>query len=146
MTRGLPDKLVYRTLAGVGEAMQLTVLLAVAANYFAGHRAAALGAVNFSFALGAILGPMLGGALLGAYGRWQVPMAVFGVLGFAAMAVIAIGVDSSWTEREGAEAVRAGGEGAATLVKPDTNLLAAMSLLGGLVRYGYLGVYPTLLS
>src|SRR5258705_11514082 len=114
VSRGYPDMLVYRTLTGVGEAMQLTVLLAVAANYFAGHRAAALGAVNFSFALGAILGPMLGGALLGAYGRWHVPMAVFRVLGFAAMAVIAIGVDASCTAHDGAEAVRAGeGDGAA---------------------------------
>ena len=145
VSRGYPDMLVYRTLTGVGEAMQLTVLLAVAANYFAGHRAAALGAVNFSFALGAILGPMLGGALLGAYGRWQVPMAVFGVLGFAAMAVIAIGVDASCTEREGAKAVRAGEEGAATLVNRNTILLTAMSLLGGLVIYGYLGLYPTFL-
>src|SRR5882762_2047561 len=134
VSRGYPDMLVYRTLTGIGEAMQLTVLLAIAANYFAGHRAAALGAVNFSFALGAILGPVLGGALLGAYGTWQVPMAV-----------IAIGVDSSCTEREGATAVRAGEEGAATLVNRNTILLTAMSLLGGLVIYGYLGLYPTFL-
>src|SRR5215468_10453965 len=73
VSRGFPDMLLYRTATGIGEAMQLTVLLAIAANYFAGHRAAALGAVNFSFAIGAIIGPMLGSALLGAYGMWQVP-------------------------------------------------------------------------
>jgi DHA1 family inner membrane transport protein len=145
VSRGFPDMLVYRTVTGVGEAMQLTVLLAIAANYFVGYRAAALGAVNFSFAIGAIIGPMLGGALLGAYGRWQVPMLVFGVLGFAAMAVIAIGVDSSFTERDRAAALHGDDGGAATLGNRNTILLTVMSLLGGLVIYGYLGLYPTFL-
>jgi MFS transporter, DHA1 family, inner membrane transport protein len=145
VSRGFPDMVAYRTLTGIGEAMQLTVLLAIAANYFVGYRAAALGAVNFSFAIGAIIGPLLGGVLLGAYGRWQVPMLVFGVLGFAAMVVIAAVVDSSCTERDGATAVHGDDGGAATLRNRNTILLTAMSLLGGLVIYGYLGLYPTFL-
>jgi predicted MFS family arabinose efflux permease len=145
ISRGFPDMLVYRTLTGVGEAMQLTVLLAIAANYFAGYRAAALGAVNFAFAIGAILGPLLGGALLGAYGSWQVPMVVFGALGFGAMAVIAVGIDPSCTEQDGPATMHADGGGAATLVNRNTILLTVMSLLGGLVMYGYLGLYPTYL-
>jgi predicted MFS family arabinose efflux permease len=145
VSRGFADMLVYRTLTGIGEAMQLTVLLAIAANYFAGHRAAALGAVNFSFAIGAIVGPVLGGALLAAYGTWQAPMLVFAVLGFAAMVVIAAAVDSSSTERDGAVAVKSGDGGAATLRNRNTILLTVMSLFGGLVIYGYLGLYPTFL-
>jgi predicted MFS family arabinose efflux permease len=137
--------LVYRTVTGVGEAMQLTVLLAIAANYFAGHRAAALGAVNFSFAIGAIVSPVLGGALLDAYGRWQVPMVVYGVLGFVVMTVIAVSVNPVCTERESAAAVQAAHSGAATLRNRNTILLTVMSLLGGLVIYGYLGMYPTFL-
>jgi len=145
VSRGFADMVVYRTLTGIGEAMQLTVLLAIAANYFAGYRAAALGAVNFSFAVGAIIGPMLGGVLLGAYGTWRVPMVVFAALGFAAMAAIAAGVDSSCTERDGAVTTAASDGGAATLGNRNTILLTAMSLLGGLVIYGYLGLYPTFL-
>jgi MFS transporter, DHA1 family, inner membrane transport protein len=145
VSRGFPDMLVYRTVTGIGEAMQLTVLLAIAANYFAGHRAAALGAVNFSFAIGAIISPVLGGALLGAYGSWRVPMLVFGVLGFAVMAVIAVSVDPSVTEGESAAAVDADDSGAATLGNRNTILLTMMSVLGGLVIYGYLGMYPTFL-
>ena len=145
VSRGFPDMLVYRTVTGIGEAMQLTVLLAIAANYFAGHRAAALGAVNFAFAIGAIAGPVLGGALLGAYGSWHVPMVVFGALGFAAMAVIAVGVDPSSTERDAPAAMHAADGGATTLVNRNTILLTGMSLLGGLVIYGYLGLYPTFL-
>ena len=34
VSRGFADMLVYRTVTGIGEAMQLTVLLAIAANYF----------------------------------------------------------------------------------------------------------------
>jgi MFS transporter, DHA1 family, inner membrane transport protein len=145
VSRGFTDMLVYRTVTGIGEAMQLTVLLAIAANYFVGHRGASLGAVNFSFAVGAILGPMLGGALLGAFGRWQVPMVVFGVLGFGAIAVIAAAVDPSWTERDRNAVMDADDDGASTLANRNTILLTAMSLLGGLVIYGYLGLYPTFL-
>jgi MFS transporter, DHA1 family, inner membrane transport protein len=145
ISRGFPDMLLYRALTGIGEAMQLTVLLAIAANYFVAHRAAALGAVNFSFAIGAIISPVLGGAMLGAYGRWQVPMLVFGVLGFVVMAVIAVGVDRSVTERERAAAVDVNDSGAATLGNRNTILLTMMSVLGGLVIYGYLGMYPTFL-
>lgn len=145
MSRGFPDMLAYRTVTGIGEAMQLTVLLAVAANYFAGYRAAALGAVNCSFAIGAIIGPIVGGLLLGAYGTWRVPMLAFGALGFAAMAVIALSVDSSSTERDAAAAMHGDDGGAATLANRNTILLTVMSLLGGLVIYGYLGLYPTFL-
>jgi len=145
VSRGFADMLAYRTITGIGEAMQLTVLLAIAANYFVGHRAAALGAVNFSFAIGAIVSPALGGALLGAYGRWQVPMVVFGVLGFVVMAMIGVSVNRSFTERESAAAVDADDSGAATLGNRNTILLTMMSVLGGLVIYGYLGMYPTFL-
>ncbi len=145
VSRGFPDMLLYRAVTGIGEAMQLTVLLAIAANYFVSHRAAALGAVNFSFAIGAIVSPVLGGALLRAYGSWQVPMVVFGVLGFAVMAVIAVSVNRSFTERDSAPAAHGDGGGAATLGNRNTILLTVMSLLGGLVIYGYLGMYPTFL-
>jgi DHA1 family inner membrane transport protein len=145
VSRGFADMLVYRTITGIGEAMQLTVLLAIAANYFAGYRAAAVGAVNFSFAVGAILGPILGGALLGAYGTWKAPMVVFGMLGFVAIAVIAAGVDPSRTEHDSTVVQRLEDGGAMSLLNRNTILLTVMSLLGGLVIYGYLGLYPTFL-
>jgi predicted MFS family arabinose efflux permease len=145
LSRGFPDMLLYRAVTGIGEAMQLTVLLAIAANFFVGYRAAALGAVNCSFAVGAIISPLLAGALLSAYGSWQVPMVVFGALGFVAMAVIAVTVDPSMTEREGATTIHVDDGGAATLGNRNTILLTVMSLLGGLVIYGFLGMYPTFL-
>ena len=145
LSRGFADMLFYRAVTGIGEAMQLTVLLAIAASCFAGYRGAAVGAVNCSFAIGAIVSPLLAGALLSAYGRWQVPMVVFGALGFIAMAVIAVSVDRSLTERESAATIDSDEGGAATLGNRNTMLLTAMSLLAGLVIYGFLGMYPTFL-
>lgn len=142
---GFSDMLIYRAATGIGEAMQLTVLLAIAAEYFVNHRAAALGSVNFSFAVGAIVSPILGGGLLSAYRSWRVPMAVFGLLGFLAIAVIALSVDPWFTECEPITGEREGLGGALTVVNRNTMLLTLMSLIGGLVIYGYLGMYPTFL-
>lgn len=145
IARGFPDMLIYRAATGIGEAMQLTVLIAIAVNYFVSHRAAALGAINFSFGLGAIISPILGGALLSAYRSWQAPMAAFGLLGFLAIAVIAVSVDSWFTEGQTATYEREDRGGAPTVVNRNTILLTVMSLIGGLVIYGYLGMYPTFL-
>lgn len=142
---GFPDMLIYRAATGIGEAMQLTVLLAIAANYFVAHRAAAVGSINCSFAVGAIVSPVLGGALLTAYHDWQVPMVVFGLLGFAAIAVIAIVVRPSFTEAESVVSEQIDRGGAPALANRNTILLTMMSLIGGLVIYGYLGMYPAFL-
>jgi predicted MFS family arabinose efflux permease len=145
LARGFPDMLIYRAATGIGEAMQLTVLIAIAVTYFVSHRAAAMGAINFSFGLGAIVSPILGGAILSAYRSWRAPMVSFGILGLLAILAIAVSVDPWFTEGEtriGEQAVRGG---AATLVNRNTILLTLMSLIGGLVIYGYLGMYPTFL-
>ncbi|MSO83131.1 MAG: MFS transporter [Acidobacteria bacterium] len=145
LSSGFADMLVYRTATGIGEAMQLTVLLAIAVNYFAGRRGAAVGAINFFFAVGAIIGPALGGRLIGAYQSWRVPMVVYGLIGVAAMAVVAITVPRWFSETRGAPGGTTDRGGAPTLLNRNTLLLTAMSVLAGLVIYGYLGMYPTFL-
>lgn len=145
MSTGFSDMLTYRAATGVGEAMQLTVLLAIAANYFTRYRAAAVGSVNFSFAVGAMIGPVLGGVLLGAYRSWRVPMVLFGLLGFLAIALIALVVPPWFSETQCDSHDRVGLRGASTLLNRNTVLLTFMSLIGGLVIYGYLGMYPTFL-
>jgi DHA1 family inner membrane transport protein len=145
IARGFSDMLLYRAATGIGEAMQLTVLIAIAANYFFRNRSTAMGAINFSFGLGAIVSPILGGALLSAYGNWRTPMAVFGLLGFLAIAVIAVSVGPWFTESVTVPFEREDRAGASTLVNRNTILLTVMSLIGGLVIYGYLGMYPTFL-
>ena len=55
-SRGLPDLLLYRFVSGLGEAMQLTALLAIGTSYFFQHRAVAASSLNFTFGIGAIIG------------------------------------------------------------------------------------------
>ena len=145
MAFGFSDMLIYRAATGVGEAMQLTILLAIGANYFATYRAAAVGSVNFSFGVGAIISPILGGALLSVYKSWQVPLVFFGVLGFVAILVISLTVRPWFTESHARGGERADRGGASTLVNRNTIVLTAMSVIGGFVIYGYLGMYPAFL-
>ena len=142
---GFSDMMIYRAATGLGEAMQLTVLLAIAANYFIRYRGAAVGSVNFCFGIGAITGPLLGGVLLTRYGSWKIPMIVFGGIGFLAMAVIALAVRPWLSETRRAIQASADLSGAPTLLNRNTILLTAMSMIGGLVIYSYLGMYPTFL-
>src|SRR6201998_2108281 len=125
--------------------MQLTVMLAIAANYFTEHRAVAVGAINFCFAIGSIFGAILSGFALTAYRSWRFPMLLFGCFGLLAIVVIALGVKPWFSETQSDSYGRADLRGASTLRNRNTVLLTAMSLIGGLVIYGYLGMYPTFL-
>jgi predicted MFS family arabinose efflux permease len=149
VAHGFTDMLTYRAATGIGEAMELTALLAIAANQFRRNRAAAVGSVNSCFALGAIIGPILGGLLLSAYRSWRIPMIFFGLLGAATIVLIALVVRRSFTETL-AETLSESqptddARGAPRLANRNTILLTSMSSIGGLVIYGYLGMYPTFL-
>jgi predicted MFS family arabinose efflux permease len=137
--------LAYRIASGLGEAMQLTALFAIAASYFTRYRSAAIGSVNLCFALGAIAGPSLGGVLLTHYNSWRVPMIVFGLLGgvvtLLVLALVRPWLSESVPAPDGDS--RAGG--AATLVNHNTVLLTLISICGGLAIYAYLGMYPVFL-
>jgi len=148
-SHGFLDMLSYRAATGIGEAMELTALLAIAANHFTRRRAVAVGAVNFCFAMGAIIGPILGGVVLSAYQSWRLPMIFFGLLGALAMVLIALIVKPFFTETlseaQDDPHEPTSGSGAPRLLNRNTVLLTTMSLIGGLVIYGYLGMYPTFL-
>lgn len=131
MSYGFSDMLVYRALTGVGEAMQLTALLAVFSSYFVRHRAVAVGALNYAYAFGAIIAPMLGTKLLVSYGSWHAPMIAFGVLGFALMILVAVLVRSWLSEATGEAQAHAALGGAATLQNRNTYVLTALSVVFG---------------
>ena len=145
VSTGFSDMLIYRAVTGLGEAMQLTVMFAIAANYFIRYRGAAVGSVNFCYGIGAIIGPILGGVLLNRYGNWHVPMIVFGALGFVAVGVIALTVRPWFSETRRATQAREDLSGEPALLNRNTVLLTLMSMIGGLIIYSYLGMYPTFL-
>ena len=142
---GFPDMLVYLAATGIGEAMQLTVMIAIAANYFVGYRAAAIGSMNVFFGLGAFSGPIAGGLLLTTYRNWHAPMIAFGILGFLMIAVIVMSVRPWFSETRRAADARTDLLGAPTLLNRNTIILTILSVIGGLVLFGFTGMYPTYL-
>jgi MFS family permease len=142
---GFSDMLIYLAATGIGEAMQLTVMIAIAANYFVGYRAAAIGSMNVFFGIGAFLGPILGSIFLTRYQSWRAPMIIFGLAGYAMIVVIALTVRPWFTETRRAADARTDMLGAPSLLNRNTVILTALSVLGGLVLYGFTGMYPTFL-
>jgi MFS transporter, DHA1 family, inner membrane transport protein len=144
---GFADMLLYRAITGIGEAMQLTALLAVFSSYFSRHRAAGVGLLNYAYAGGAAIGPWLGAKLLVDYGTWRAPMIIYGLIGFAMMVLISAVVRPhlSETNTAGQENTTIAAGGAAQLNNHNTIVLAVLSVLFGLALYGYLGMYPTFL-
>ena len=141
-----PDMLAYRALTGIGEAMQLTALLAIVSGYFVRYRGVAIGALNCSFGIGAILGPLLGATMLARYGNWRAPMLGFGALGFACMVFVALFLRRTSSETEPSTTASLMDQGGAkTLRNRNTVLLVLLSLLAGLAIFGFLGMYPTYL-
>ena len=145
LSGGFVSMFVYRAATGIGEAMQLTSLLTIAASCFTRHRATAMGSVNFCYGVGAIIGPVLGARLLMQYQSWRAPLVVFGLIGFVAIAVIAIAVRPWFTETQGRPDSRTEEGGAATLNNRNTIILTMICFITGLMVYGYLGMYPTFL-
>jgi predicted MFS family arabinose efflux permease len=142
---GFVDMLLYRAATGVGEAMQLTVIIAVGTSYFARFRSTAVGAVNFAFGVGAIIGPIAGAQLIVMRHEWRYPMVLFGLLGFVAVALILLSVRSWFSETQASDTLNRQVHAAQTLWNRNTVLLTVLSLIGGLIIYGYLGMYPTFL-
>lgn len=145
--QGMPDLLAYRFISGLGEAMQLTALLAIGTTYFLRHRALAASSLNFTFGIGAIAGPNLGAAIL-ASTHWQMPFIVFSLLGAVALALILPLVKPWFTEVRVAPSAAGAADGAhlADSIWSRTPLtLAAATAFAGLAIYGYLGLYPTYL-
>jgi DHA1 family inner membrane transport protein len=142
---GMTDMLIYRAATGVGEAMQLTALIAITAKIFVRYRTVAMGSINIAFGIGGVVGPLLASAVLGAYGNWRGPVTLFGLIGFVAMALIAVAVSTTPSAApQQADEVRGNG-GARTLANRNTVILIALSIIAGLIIYGYFGMYPTFL-
>jgi MFS family permease len=149
--QGLPDLLAYRFISGLGEAMQVTALIAIGASYFHRHRALVTGTISFAYGIGAFIGPSITASLLNAY-DWKAPFIVFGLVGFVMMAIVALGV-RSWFSENRANQEHANGDPSShadlgandTIWNPTTILLGLASICSGIAVYGFSGLYPTYL-
>jgi len=144
-SHGLYDLLAYRFVSGLGEAMQLTAILAIGTTYFLHHRAVAASSLNFTFGIGAVLGPNIGAAILGAT-HWQMPFVVFGLAGIPVLLLILLFVKPWFTETQAGSqtaVVASDVDAADRLLAPVPMVLALATVFAGLSIYGYLGLYPT---
>jgi DHA1 family inner membrane transport protein len=142
---GFSDMLVCLAATGVGEAMQFTAIIAVATNYFYRNRAAAIGSINLCFGIGAFSGPILASQWLSSFRDWRAPMLIFGLLGYGMIAAILIAVRPWFSETRAVSDVRSDAGGAASLFNFNTIILTLLSIIAGLVLYGFTGLYPTFL-
>jgi DHA1 family inner membrane transport protein len=144
-SRGFTDLVFYLFATGIGEAMQFTVIVAIAASYFSRNRAAAIGSVNFCFGIGAFSGPVLASLLLSSYQNWHVPMIAFGVAGYCMILVVALTVRPWLSEARSVAHARQNTGGAGTLLNLNSFILILLSVIAGLVLYGFTGLYATFL-
>lgn len=146
---GFGDMIAYRIASGFGEGMQATALFAAFGAYFFTHRALAAGLIAASFGVGVFLGPLFGTQIALAYGDWRAPFFVFGLAGVVVVALIATLVPRQLTESTTGSAGRLSAAGfdhvPESLWSRNTVTLAITSAVGGLVFYGFLGLYPTFL-
>jgi MFS transporter, DHA1 family, inner membrane transport protein len=142
---GFTDMLLYRAVTGIGEAMQVTVLIAICTNYFSNYRSAAVGTLSFTYGIGAIIGSPLAGFLLSYYQTWRFPMIVFGLFGIVAMGFIAVFVKPWFSETLGTEENQRNISAENRLFNHNIVVLTVVSVLWGLTLYAYFGLYPTYL-
>ena len=142
------DLAVYRVLSGVGEAIQVTALIAIGVTYFVTRRALITGLVSFAYGIGAVIAPILTAVLLKANG-WQMPFLAFGVTGIVFIVLIALSIKpwfSELQERRDNTSVTHRPHGplyrAQTILNPVTLLLAVTSVFTGMMVYGFFGLFP----
>lgn len=149
-SRGLPDLLTYRFISGLGEAMQVTALIAIGASYFHTRPALVTGMISFAYGIGAVVGPAIAAALLSAY-DWRMPFIVFGATGIVMMLVVALWIRPWFSESKGNEENASDRRRQAGAGPNDptwslaTILLGLASVCTGVAVYGFFGLYPLFL-
>jgi len=148
---GLADLLAYRFISGLGEAMQVTALIAIGASYFHRNRALMTGVVSFFYGIGSFGGPMMTASLLSSYG-WKMPFVIFGVAGIVAMAFVVLFVRPWFSESRANEENASGGRNDRvdagtidTIWNAKTVTLGLASVCAGVAVFGFSGLYPTYL-
>jgi MFS family permease len=144
---GFYDMAIYRVVSGIGEALQNTAIFTMSGAYFAHNRTLAFGLLNTAYGIGAFIGPRWGAHLLAQSGSWRLPLYIFSVIGLlGALAMLLVPKRfAEWREQETRIAIGAEHHIPEGLINRNTLLLAVVAVIGGIVGFGYLGLYPTFL-
>lgn len=144
---GFLDMALYRTLTGVGEAMQNVALVIAVCAFYPGARTFAIGLIQCALGFGQFIGPRLGAALLADTGDWRVPFYAFGAVGLVG-AVAVVFVSKGFTEQRGPTAAQAASD--AHIPPGLWNRNFCCVLLAVTLRsfpfFAFLGLYTTFLT
>jgi MFS family permease len=147
LASGLGSMAAYRIISGFGEGMQAAALFAAVGAYFSHRRGLALGALGVAFGAGVFVGPLAGVHLADSFATWRAPFITFGLLGLAVAAIGVFTISPRITERTVAASSSAANFDymPASPYNRNTPALVVSSAVGGVVLYGFLGLYPTFL-
>jgi MFS family permease len=148
LASGWLDMAAYRIFSGFGEGMQAAALFAAVGAYFNHRRGLALGGIGVAFGVGVFVGPLAGVHLATSYETWRAPFVAFGVCGLAVALIAAFAVSRRMTERSVEPTVvrtTAYDHVPESPYNRNSIALAVNSAVGGVVLYGFLGLYPTFL-
>lgn len=143
MSFGFWDMLLWRILSGIGEALQLVAILTIASHAFPKRRGVAIGSVNVAFATGSLVGPNLGVLLHEMFDTWRAPMIAFGVIGIVAAVLVWLGVRTVFTEQRSINEQFHHVGGATTFFSRNPLILGVITVLFGLIDFGYIGMYAS---
>jgi MFS family permease len=145
IAHGFADMLFYRAATGIGEAMQITALIAITSNHFTRYRSSAVGALAFTYGIGGIVGPLLAGYLLTKYQTWRAPMVGYGMLGGVSIVAIYAFVRPWFSEMISDAASESDKNVSGSLFNRNVFVLIGLAILWGLTLQSYFGLYPTYL-
>ncbi|MGW3628415.1 MFS transporter [Streptomyces sp. NPDC000880] len=149
LARGFADMVVYRLISGFGEGMQAAALFAAIGAYFFHRRGFAFGLLGAAFGVGVFIGPLAGTQLATVQGTWRAPFVLFGLCGLVVTLIAVFTVRKSLTERTTGGGTKTAAESfdhvPASPYNRNSIALAAASAVGGMVFYGFIGLYPTYL-
>lgn len=143
------DLALYRILSGVGEAIQVTALIAIGVTYFSKRRALITGLISFAYGIGAVIAPIFTAILLKSHG-WQMPFLAFGLSGIVFIVLIIFFI-KPWFSEVKAEPtassdthhhVKETWSRAPTIWNPVTMLLTITSIFSGMAVFGFFGLFP----
>jgi MFS family permease len=148
LASGWADMSAYRIISGLGEGMQATALFAAVGAYFHQRRGLALGGLGVAFGVGVFVGPLAGVHLATAQASWRAPFVVFGLSGLVIALIAACTVSRRMSERRSASTASVTTKFEympASVYNRNSLALSVSSAVGGIVLYGFLGLYPTFL-
>jgi MFS family permease len=149
--RGFWSMMFYRTMTGVGEAVQMAALFAAVGSYFYRKRSFYIGWIIVGYGIGAFFGPRAGVWLQITSHSWRRPFVWFAAAGILLAAGVLLLIPKSFSESKGPQTAGAADQAATAHVPANLwnrNVILAFiaCLINGFSLYGFMSLYAVFLK